>query len=118
MKLIQLLLQGIIVLKYYYGTKIRLWFDGSCLTQEKVTFNHGKVVNICIDFKIIKIANIGKHDYYLTLQDALFAAVDALFAAVSLTKNSDIDKYGIQLVELSLIEDQGFHIQAVKMVKM
>ena len=95
----------------YYGTKIRVWFDGSCLTQEKVTFNHGKVVNICIDFKIIKIANIGKHDYYLTLQDALFVAV-------SLTKNSDIDKYGIQLMELGLIEDQGFHIQVVKMVKM
>ena len=29
-----------------YGTKTRVEFNGSCLKQEKVTFNHGKVVNI------------------------------------------------------------------------
>ena len=30
----------------YYDTKTRGKFDGSCLKQDKVTFNHGKVVNI------------------------------------------------------------------------
>ena len=30
----------------YYGTKTKLLFDTSCSKQDKVTFNHGKVVNI------------------------------------------------------------------------
>ena len=30
----------------YYGTKTRVEFSGSCLKQSKVTFNHGKIVNI------------------------------------------------------------------------
>ena len=32
----------------YYGTKTRVEFNGSCLKQDSVTFNHGKVVNIYI----------------------------------------------------------------------
>ena len=30
----------------YYGTKTRVEFNGSCLKKDKVTFDHGKVVNI------------------------------------------------------------------------
>ena len=30
----------------YYDTKTRVKFNGSCLKQDKVTCNHGKVVNI------------------------------------------------------------------------
>ena len=32
----------------YYGTKTRIEFNESCLKQDKVTFNHGKIVNIYI----------------------------------------------------------------------
>ena len=32
----------------YYGTKTRVEFNGSCLKQDSVTFNHKKVVNIYI----------------------------------------------------------------------
>ena len=32
----------------YYGTKNRVEFNGSCLKQGIVTFDHGKVVNIYI----------------------------------------------------------------------
>ena len=32
----------------YIGTKARLEFRGSCLKQDKSTFNHGKIVNIYI----------------------------------------------------------------------
>ena len=70
----------------YYGTKTRIWFDGNCLKQDKVRFNHGKVVNICIIYEIIKIAIIGSRDNYPTLQNALLGAV-------KLTKNADINKY-------------------------
>ena len=30
----------------YFGTKARVKFRGSCLKQEKTTFNHGKIVDI------------------------------------------------------------------------
>ena len=32
----------------YVGSKIRLKFRGDCLKQERLTFNHGKIVNISI----------------------------------------------------------------------
>ena len=67
----------------YYGTKIRLEFNGSCLKQDKVTCNHGKIVNIYIVYEISKNYSIST---YPTLENCLFGAV-------SLTKNADIDKY-------------------------
>ena len=38
----------------YYGTKARLEFRGSCLKQDKSTFNHGKIVNIYIVYELDK----------------------------------------------------------------
>ena len=69
----------------YYGTKTRVNFTGSCLKQGKVKFNHKKVVNIYIVYELNKIAAIVND--FPTLQNALFGAV-------TLTKNEDIDKYG------------------------
>ena len=42
----------------YYGTKTKVYFDRACLKQNKVTFNHGKIVNIYIVYEIIRISNI------------------------------------------------------------
>ena len=39
----------------YIGTKTRVAFRGSCLKQDKITFNHGKVVNIYIVYELDKI---------------------------------------------------------------
>ena len=36
----------------YCGTKTRVEFNGSCLKQDKVTFNHGKIVNIYIGYEL------------------------------------------------------------------
>ena len=36
------------------GTKIRVEFKGSCLKEDKISFNHGKVVNIYIVYEINK----------------------------------------------------------------
>ena len=74
----------------YYGTYIRVEFKESCLKLYKVTFNHGKAVNIYIVYKISKSINISD---YPTLENCLFGAV-------TLTKNTEIDKckysgYGI-----------------------
>ena len=67
----------------YYGTKTRVEFNGSCLKQDKVTYNHGKIVNIYIVYEISKNYNISS---YPTLENCLFGAVN-------LTKNADIDQY-------------------------
>ena len=76
----------------YYGTKIRLEFRGSCLKQDKNTFNHGKTVNIYIAYELDKI--------YIKSHPTL---LNCLFGAVSITKNADIDKnkcsgYKIRLI--------------------
>ena len=74
-------------LDYYDGHKIKLSFDMSCLLQDKVTFNHGKIVNIYIVYEEVSIASInGNRDSNLTIEKTLFGAV-------SLTKNADVDKY-------------------------
>ena len=53
------------------------------MKQGKVTFNHGKIVNIYIVYEISKNINIS---HYPTLENCLFGAV-------GLTKNPDINKY-------------------------
>ena len=36
----------------YYGTKTRVKLTGSCLKQSKISYNHGKVVNIYIVYEL------------------------------------------------------------------
>ena len=67
----------------FYGTKTRVEFNGSSLKQDKVTLNHGTIVNIYIVYEISKNHSISS---YPTLENCLFRAV-------TLTKNADIDKY-------------------------
>ena len=68
----------------YYGTKIRVKFTGDCLKQTKITYTHGKVVNIYI---VYELGASSSYDNDPTLENCLFGAV-------TLTKNADIDKYG------------------------
>ena len=68
----------------YYGTKTRVEFSGSCLKQSKITYTHGKLVNIYTVYEISKNINISD---YPTLENCLFGAV-------TLTKNADINRYG------------------------
>ena len=75
----------------YYGTKTRVKFTGNCLKQDKVTFNQKNVANIYIIYELNKIAAIGNN--FPTLENALFGAV-------TLNKNTDIDKY----------EDSGYGV--------
>ena len=58
-------------------------FEGSCLKQDKITYDHGKIVNIYIVYGISKYYDISS---YPTLENCLIGAVN-------LTKNVDIDKY-------------------------
>ena len=65
----------------YYGYKIRLRFKGSVLEQKTVTYKHKKVVNL---YAVYEITDFHGVDDYPTL-------TNALFGAVKLTKNVDID---------------------------
>ena len=37
---------------HYYGSKKRVKFTGSCLKQSKISYNHGRVVNIYIVYEL------------------------------------------------------------------
>ena len=67
----------------YYGSKIRVKFNGSYLKQDKATYCHETIANLCIVYEISKNYNIRS---YPTLEKSLFGAV-------SLTKHADIDQY-------------------------
>ena len=67
----------------YVGSKIRARFTGDCLRQEKIIFNHGKIVNIYIVYEIEERLNISS---YPTLENCLFGAI-------KLTKHVDVDLY-------------------------
>ena len=67
----------------YANTKTRLEFRGSCLKQDKITFNHRKILNIYIVYEINRNFN---NSSYATLENCLFGAV-------KLTNHPDIDQY-------------------------
>ena len=68
----------------YYGTKAGVKFPGGCLKQPNFSYTHGKVVNIYI---IYELRASSTHSNDPTVKNYLFGAV-------TLTKNTDIDKYG------------------------
>ena len=68
----------------YYGTKTRVKLTGSCLKQSKMSYTHGKVVNIYI---VYELGASSSHVNDPRLENCLFGAV-------TLTKNADIDEYG------------------------
>ena len=68
----------------YYGTKTRVKFTGSCLKQPKISYTHGKVINIYI---VYELGASSSHDNDPTLKHCLFGGV-------TLIKNADINKYG------------------------
>ena len=68
----------------YYGTKTRVKFNGSCLQQPKLSYTHGKVVNIYI---VYELGASSSHDNVPTLKNCLFGAA-------TLTKNPDINRCG------------------------
>ena len=67
-----------------YGTKTRVKFTGSCLQQSKISYTHRKIVNIYV---VYELGASGSNTNDPTLKNCLFGAV-------TLNKNTDIDKYG------------------------
>ena len=59
-------------ISYYHASKIRVKFTGSCLKQDKVKFNHGKVVNIYI---VYEMGTSSSSNSDPTLKNCLFGTV-------------------------------------------
>ena len=66
----------------YYGTKIKVKFNGICLKQDKITYTHGKIVKIYIVYEINKSINISDYP----------SLAHCLFGAVGLIKIAEIDR--------------------------
>ena len=66
----------------YDNARIKLKFNGDLLKLNKVTYNHGPIVNIYIVYRLIP-----------TTKDSSVSLKNCLFGAVKLTKNAYIDKY-------------------------
>ena len=56
----------------YYGSKTKEKFTGSCLKQPKISYTHGKVVNIYI---VYEMGASSSHNDDPTLKNCLFGAV-------------------------------------------
>ena len=67
----------------YYATKTRVKLNGSWSEQSKISYTHSTIVNIYI---VYELSASSSYNYDATLKHCLLGAV-------SLTKNTDIDKY-------------------------
>ena len=83
-RLQQLIIVLLQALNYYDDFEVRVKFTGSCLKQPKILYTHKKVVNIYI---VHELGASTSNNSDTTLKNCLFGAV-------TLTKHSDIDKYG------------------------
>ena len=92
----------------YYDTRIRVKLTRGCLKQPKISYTHGKVVNIYIVYELgTSSSNVNDP-----------ALQNCLFGAVTLTKNAELINMDILVVGLGLIEEEVFHFQVVDLVKM
>ena len=64
----------------YINSRMRVKFEGDCLKQDKVTYNHGTIIHIFYGLYTHTISSS------VTLKNCLFGSV-------KLTKKADIDKY-------------------------
>ena len=92
----------------YYGNKIRVKFNRSCLKQSnKISYTHGKIVNIRI---VYESGASSSNDNDPTLKNCLFSAVSQVKILI-LSSNV------VLVIELDLIEDHVFHFQGEDLVK-
>ena len=87
----------------YYGNKIKVKFNRTCLKQGKIAYNHRKIVDIYIVYEISKSINISD---YPTLETCLFGAVGLTKTLISIS-TSILD------MELDLIDMEFFHFLAL-----
>ena len=70
----------------YFGAKTRKEFSGSCLKQDKITYIHGKIVNIYIVYEInnILILAVIQHWKIVYLEELVWLKILILISINSL----------------------------------
>ena len=77
------------------------------MKKDKITYNHGKIVHICIVFETSKNNNINSLP---TLENCLFGAASSLKIMIMIRMN-------ILDMQLHLIDIDVFHILVVELVE-
>ena len=93
----------------YIGNKTRVKFDGDCLKQDKITFLHGKTVNIYIVYEINLWNHVDSSDHTLG---------NSLFGAVKLVKMLILANASILDMVFYLMSEELFSFLQVGLVKM
>ena len=93
----------------HLGTKTRVLFSGNCLKQNKIKYNHEKIVNIYIVCEINKSDNTSSDP---TLENCLFGAV------ILTKKNADINNYKYSGYGIGFYRHGFFLLRVVKLVEM
>ena len=85
---------------------MNLEFNGGCWKQDKITYNHGKIVKIYIVYDLKSTLNYNTD----------FNLENCLFRVVKLTKNVDVNNTNILHMALDLMEKEFFHVRLVVLV--
>ena len=95
-------------LNYHYASKVRVKFTGSCLKQSVTSYTDRKIVNIYIVYEL-GASTSNNNDPTLK---------NCLFGAVTLTKNTDSDKYGYSGYGIGFDRRSSFSFPGGGLVKM
>ena len=95
-------------LNYYNDLKVKVKLTGSCLKQPKFPYTHKTIVNIYIVYELSASAS---NDNDPTLKYCLFGPV-------TLTKNTDIDKYKYSGYGIGFDRRSSFSFPSGGLVKM
>ena len=99
---------GLTPLIEYYSYNIRVKFKGRILRQSKVSYIHGKIVNI---YMVYELTGPSFHSDDPMLKNCLFRAI-------TVTKIADIDKYGCSDYGIGFDRRSSFHFLVVDLVNM
>ena len=86
----------------YFGSKIRVEFKGSSIKQAKISFNHGKIINIYIVYEMNKNFNISSS--YLTLENCPDKNILILVSTTILDMVLDLIERNVFQLVMKLVE--------------
>ena len=92
----------------YIGTKARVKFNGDSLKQDKISFDHGKIVNIYIVYETNEHFSSSSYP----------TPENCLFGAVKLTKHIDIDLHKYSRYGIGFDKKKYFFQLVMKLVEM
>ena len=92
----------------YFVTKQKVKFSGSCLKQDKITYDHKTVVNICIVYEISKNFNLVLIQHWKSvyleqlheLNRVILLSINILDMVLDLIEENFLHNLLVELVEM------------------